>query len=35
VTLRRPRSAVSTMAKMTRLRIHTLASTQNSLVRPP
>ena len=32
--MRRPRSAVSTMAGMTRLRIHTLASTQNFLVRP-
>jgi hypothetical protein len=31
VTLRRPRSAVSTMARMTRLRIHTLASTQNGV----
>src|SRR5690242_4073149 len=30
-SLRRPRSAVSTMARMRRLRIHTLASTQNSL----
>src|ERR1700742_2263477 len=31
VTLRRPRSAVSTMARMTRLRIHTLAPTQNGV----